>query len=307
MNEPKVGMMQNGKARGAGDGAEFLAALGTRVRAARAERGMTRKILARDSGVSERYLAQLEGGSGNVSVLVLRDIARAMAMPIEALLQERHPSGTARRELEQLLDELDEAVIESVTAGLRLNPPLASRGRARRIALIGMRGAGKSTLGKVLAESLQVPFIELNRLIEAEYGGTLDELFSHVGQPAYRRYERQCLDRVLENYDAAVIATGGGIVANDPAFAALLDRAHTIWIQASPEDHMERVVAQGDMRPMADNREAMQDLRQILAAREPAYGRAAARLDTAGRSVEESSRELVVMAKALIAGRLAAE
>lgn len=301
-------MASSGRMRGKGEAEAFLEALGRRVRAARAERGMSRKILARDSGVSERYLAQLEAGRGNVSVLVLRAIARAMAMPAGSLLREAAQDSPARRALDGLLAAMGEAAIESLAAELRgraAAPDVA--GKARRIGLVGLRGAGKSTLGKALAEHMKVPFIELNRIVEAEYGGTLDELFSHGGQPAYRRYERRCLDRVLSAYDAAVIAAGGGIVANDPAYAALLERTHAVWLRASPEEHMARVVAQGDTRPMADSREAMRDLRQILAAREPAYARAEATLDTAGRSVTESSRALAALAGSLIAGRLAAE
>lgn len=301
----------SGKARSAGEGVAFLADLGQRVRSARAKRGMSRKILARDSGVSERYLAQLESGRGNVSVLVLREIAMAMAMPVGVLLSEGGSAGTTRAELVRLLDALGDGEIEGLVAELRRRAGTAGAavadGRGRRIGLVGLRGGGKSTLGKALAEHLKVPFIELNRIVEAEFGGTLDELFSHGGQPAYRRYERRCLERVLSAYDAAVIATGGGIVANDGAYAALIERTHTIWIQTSPEEHMERVIAQGDMRPMADNREAMRDLRQILSAREPAYGRAESRLDTSRRSVAESTRALVALARALIAGRLAAE
>lgn len=283
------------------DEKEFLSGLAYRMRLARATRGMTRRILSRDSGVSERYLAQLEAGKGNVSVLVLLRIAGAMAMPVDLLLRDGDIVYSERSEAEEILRHLDENAFRE--ASVWLSAKFSERRpdqRAHRIGLIGLRGAGKSALGKILAEKLDIPFIELNQLIEAEYGGSLDDLFSLAGQPAYRRYESRCLDRTLSENANAVIATGGGIVANDIAFAALLERTHTVWIQASPEEHMARVVSQGDLRPMADNREAMRDLRQILAAREREYGRAEAQLDTSGCRVAQSAWELVNLAKGLL-------
>jgi len=286
----------------------FLSALGSSVRSARAARGMTRKILARDSGVSERYLAQLEAGKGNVSVLVLLRIAEAMAMPVDLLLRAAEPVLAGRREIEDLLNRMDGDALADVTRWLRAQESgVTARRRAGRIALIGLRGAGKSTLGKALAARIAVPFVELNRIIEQEYGGSLDDLFALAGQPAYRRYERRCLERVLAEHENAVIATGGGIVTNEAAFSALLERTHTVWIQATPEEHMARVVDQGDLRPMSDNREAMRDLRQILAARKEAYGRASAVLDTSGRSVAASADELAALAGRILETVLAAE
>ena len=283
------------------DEKEFLSGLAYRMRLARATRGMTRRILSRDSGVSERYLAQLEAGKGNVSVLVLLRIAGAMAMPVDLLLRDGDIVYSERSEAEEILRHLDENAFRE--ASVWLSAKFSERRpdqRAHRIGLIGLRGAGKSALGKILANKLDLPFIELNQLIEAEYGSSLDDLFSLAGQPAYRRYESRCLDRTLSENANAVIATGGGIVANDIAFAALLERTHTVWIQASPEEHMARVVSQGDLRPMADNREAMRDLRQILAAREREYGRAEAQLDTSGCRVAQSAWELVNLAKGLL-------
>lgn len=283
------------------EGQAFLLALGQSVRSARAARGMTRKILARDSGVSERYLAQLEAGRGNVSVLLLLKVAAAMAMSIESLLGGSAGSSTIRREAEEWLHRIDEAMLPETVDILRQRAHItATKGRARRIALIGLRGAGKSTLGRAFADCEGIPFVELNRIIEAEYGGSLDDLFSLAGQPAYRRYEQRCLDRVLSEYDSVIIATGGGIVTNAAAFNALLGRTHTIWVQASPEEHMARVVAQGDLRPMADNREAMADLQQILSARETSYGQAQAQLNTSGRTIEQSVADLVSLADELL-------
>ena len=280
----------------------FLDRLGARVRAARAARGMTRKILARDSGVSERYLAQLEAGRGNVSVLVLQRVADAMAMRADLLLRDDELAAGQRYEVLDLLGRMSGRDLDQAVAWLRGKAGDADK--SMRIGLIGLRGAGKSTLGRILAENLGFSFIELNRLIEQDYGGSLDDLFSLAGQPAYRRYEARCLERVLDTSDRAVIATGGGIIANDRAFGALLARTHTIWIKTSPEEHMARVVAQGDMRPMADNREAMRDLRHILSARETSYGRAVATLDTTDNVVEVSAAELTELARGILENQL---
>ena len=173
--------------------------------------------------------------------------------------------------------------------------------RGRRIALIGLRGAGKSTLGKALADALGFPFIELNREIERDYGASIGEMLSLSGQPAFRRYENRCLNAILNDHEEAVIATGGGIVANADTYTMLLRRSHTIWLQASPEEHMQRVVEQGDMRPMAQNREAMSDLRAILEARAPLYNRAETSVNTAGESASSSLAKLTETARALIA------
>jgi len=278
---------------------DYLARLGDRVRAARARRGMSRKILARDSGVSERYLAQLESGRGNPSVAVLHQIADAMDMAVMELADPHGGANPAMAEVLSLLapldaDELSEAarLLEQRFAG--------SSTRGRRIALIGLRGAGKTTLGRALADSLGFPFIELNRVIEKDYGASIGELLSLSGQPAFRRYENRCLNQILSEYDEAVISTGGGIVANTETYTMLLRRAHTIWLQASPEEHMQRVVEQGDMRPMEQNREAMTDLRAILEARTPLYGRAEARVDTSGETREASLAKLTETARSLI-------
>ncbi len=283
----------------------FLVELGDAVRAARDKRGMTRKILARDSGVSERYLAQLEAGRGNPSIQVLRKIAAAMVMPVEGLLSAGRIRDELRREVAALVDRMPPSALEDLAAELRRRDGAGRR--ARRIGLIGLRGAGKSTLGHQLAAHFDVPFIELDRVIEQAYGGGLDQLFDLAGQPAYRRYEQRCLEEVMRDHSGAVIATGGGIVANEAAFAALLQSTHSVWLRADPAAHMARVVAQGDLRPMAENREAMQDLRRILAAREAAYGRAADELDTSGRTVEESVADLVVLVGKVMEKPLAAE
>ena len=272
----------------------FLKLLGDRVREARARRGMTRKILARDSGVSERYLAQLETGQGNISILLLRDIARALDVPIEVLVYDGpeppidlvHTTEFLRR---LPADELARArtVLVEHFGGVDL---AARRGR---IALVGLRGAGKSTLGAMLAERLEVPFLELDRLIEQESGVSLSAIFDLYGQGGFRRFERRCLDDVIERYPRFVLATGGSLVSEPATFERLLTMCYTVWLRATPEDHMQRVIAQGDMRPMADNRESMSDLQRILAVREPLYRKADLTLDTSRHSLERAT-ELII-------------
>lgn len=282
---------------------DYLQGVGRKVRAARAQRGMTRKILARDSGVSERYLAQLEAGQGNPSILVVRQIAGAMDLPATALIDDGPVQPVDMQLAIQLLGRLSvdqQAEARRWLQGHFDDPGLTMR--QSRIALIGLRGAGKSTLGKSLAARLAVPFIELNRVIEHDYGASLSELLSLSGQPAYRRYERRCLEAVTDSHDRAVIATGGSLVSEPGTLDLLLRRCLCIWIRALPEEHMDRVIAQGDLRPMADNSEAMADLRQILAAREPFYSKADATLDTANKSATESAEELVALVARLQGG-----
>ncbi len=249
------------------DDAAFLQGLGNRLRLLRARRGMTRRILAHQSGVSERYISAVEGGTGNGSILLLRAIAAALSVPLRALLEDEpdQPGGPLSR----------------------------APGYGRRIALIGLRGAGKSTLGAGLADRLGVPFIELDRAVEREAGMGLAEILELHGQAGFRRLERVVLERTIADHPAAVIAAGGGIVSEPATFEALLTHCLTIWLQASPETHMQRVINQGDLRPMRDNRQAMTDLRSILASREALYARADVTLDTTGQDVEASLRALV--------------
>jgi len=269
----------------------FLKILGERVRLARAYRGMTRKILASDSGVSERYLAQLESGLGNVSILLLRDIAQALNMRLEALLAQGpeppidlvHTTEFLRRLPESDLQQARRLLVEHFGS-------IDQAGRHDRIALIGLRGAGKSTLGAKLAAKLDVPFVELDRCIEKEAGVSLGVIFELYGQSGFRRLERRCLDDILERTPKFVLATGGSLVSEPGTFERLLTNCYSVWLKASPDDHMQRVVAQGDMRPMADNRESMEDLKRILAVREPLYGKADVAIDTSTHSLAQCVR-----------------
>lgn len=273
--------------------AAYLRLLGDRIREARARRGMTRKILARDSKVSERYLAQLEAGHGNVSIVLLRQIAHAMGLPLVDLVREEPDRPVELTLLIQTLARLSPKDLAQARKILAETFGAAvERERRHRIALIGLRGAGKSTLGAMLAKELAVPFIELDREIERESGTSLSEVFDLYGQAAFRRYERRALESVIERHDRAVIATGGSIVSEAATFDLLLSACFTVWLTAAPEEHMARVVAQGDTRPMADNEEAMEDLRRILAGREALYSKADARIDTAGKPTAQSLREL---------------
>jgi XRE family aerobic/anaerobic benzoate catabolism transcriptional regulator len=289
-------------------GRVYLRMLGERVREARARRGMTRKILAKDSGVSERYLAQLEGGLGNISILLLRQIARALDLRLETLIMEGPEPPVELMHTTELLRRLGPGEIRRAHQMLLKNFSSELGGadadaRRSRIALIGLRGAGKSTLGAKLAARLSVPFIELDRIIEQECGVTLSVIFDLYGQSGFRRLERQCLEQILERHPRFVLATGGSLVSEHATFERLLAACFTVWLRATPEDHMQRVIAQGDMRPMAENRESMADLRRILSVREPLYNEADIAVDTSGRSVGESFDALLKAAQVTAAQR----
>lgn len=270
----------------------LLRALGERVRTARARRGMTRKTLARDSGVSERHLAQLESGQGNISILLLSQIGSALGVSLADLLKPADEEPAELAVIQQFLRRLPAQRLARVRKQLLREYGNGAADRLKRIALIGLRGAGKSTLGAALATDLRVPFIELDREIEREAGTGLSEIFLLYGQQGYRRYERRCLEKTLEDHDRCVIASGGSIVSEPGTYDLLLSTCFTVWLKALPEEHMARVVAQGDTRPMAGNTQAMDDLRRILDSRSMLYNQADATVDTAGRTVRQSLREL---------------
>ena len=271
---------------------DYLVRLGERIRNIRAQRGMTRKILARDSKVSERYLAQLEMGQGNISINLLRQVAYALATPLADLLQEEELSVEMKL-LHEFLVRLDPLQLQRVWELLFIEfGNLHAQGRRERIALIGLRGGGKSTLGMLLAKRLGIPFIKLSQEIEREAGTSMGEVFSLYGQSGYRRYERRALEAVVTKNKRAVIEIPGGLVAEPGTFELLLSSCMVVWLRASPEEHMARVIAQGDNRPMDDNNEAMEDLRRILQGRAPLYGKADITLNTSGKSVQQSLEEL---------------
>ena len=279
----------------------FLAAIGREVRRNRAKRGMTRRQLAEASRASERYLAQIESGAGNPSVTVLRAIAQALDLPAAALLPETGARTAARGAILDLLAQVPEGDLPDLAKLIETRVALAdSAERARRIALVGLRGAGKSTLGRMLAQHLGWPFIELDRIVEEDYGASIPDLIEMAGTATFRRHERSALEGVIAEHEAAIITTAGGIVANPESYALLLRCTHTVWIKARPEVHMSRVMAQGDFRPMAQNRAAMADLVAILEARRADYARAEAELDTSGEAVEQSFAKLLRVVAPLI-------
>ena len=242
----------------------YLSRLGERVRAWRTDHGMTRTALSAASGGSERYLAQLESGQGNISVLLLRKVARAMGVAVDRLVREEEERAP----------------------------------RAERIALIGLRGAGKSTLGEKLARSLDIPFVELDKEVEKEAGAKLGEVFAMYGQDAFRRFERRALERVLNQHERAVIAAGGSLVTDPGTYQLLQERCFCVWLKALPEEHMSRVIAQGDMRPFRNGMQAqgrsaaLGEIKKLLEDREKLYGRADATVETSGKTVRQSLEQV---------------
>jgi XRE family aerobic/anaerobic benzoate catabolism transcriptional regulator len=283
----------SGTASAARSDRDFLRAFGARVRGERAKRGMSRRLLADHAGISERYIAQLEAGQGNVSLLLLRRVAGALSLPLSGLVDGEEPSPEMTL-LRQFLARLSPEQLADAYASLAgWFSADAKASRAHRIALIGLRGAGKSTLGAAAARSLGMPFLELDREIEKLAGTPLGSLLELTGQQAYRRYERDALGRLLETHPQFVVATGGGIVSEPATYEMLLRHCFTVWVQASPGEHMARVLAQGDRRPMAASPQAMEDLKRILAERAPLYARADAVVDTNGATEAQSLRRLL--------------
>ena len=284
----------NGKPANGRETDAYLRRLGERVRTLRNQRGMTRKALARHAKVSERYLAQLEAGLGNGSIVLLRRISRAIGLPVTQLVNEGSEPALDLVLLSQFLERLSPpALAEARDLLLRHFSEPSDDARRRRIALIGLRGGGKSTLGALLAERLGVPFIELDREIEKRSGASLSEIFEMFGQETFRRAEREALDDVLRRHQSFVIATSGSIVTEPGTLELLLASCFTVWIRAEPEEHMKRVMAQGDMRPMAKSARAMEDLISILRSREPLYAKAEVALSTSGRTPEQNVAELL--------------
>jgi XRE family aerobic/anaerobic benzoate catabolism transcriptional regulator len=272
----------------------FLQALGERVRSLRARKGMTRKALARASEVSERHLANLELGVGNASILVLRQVARALDCALAELLGDETAASPEWLLIRDLLRGRNDEALRRARLALAELYGEAGRpdARASRIALVGLRGAGKSTLGQALADALDVPFVELNTEIERVAGCGIAEIHNLLGPTAYRRYERRALEETIQLYPDAVIATPGGIVSDPATFNLLLSHCYTVWLKASPEEHMQRVIAQGDLRPMAGNQEAMEDLKRILAGRSAFYGKADLQFETGGQSTNQAAARL---------------
>jgi XRE family aerobic/anaerobic benzoate catabolism transcriptional regulator len=270
----------------------FLFSLGKRVRELRNRCGMTRRAVAREADVSERHLAQLEAGEGNISVVLLSRIAAALNSSLSELFAPEIEEPVEKRLIQRFFERLPAHRLEDVTFRLMRDFSHEEATRRMRIALIGLRGAGKSTLGSKLSQERSVPFIELDREIEKDTGMPLAEIFSLYGQSGYRAIERRTLERVFRDCERAIISVGGGVVSEKETYDYLLSHCYTIWIKAQPEEHMSRVMAQGDLRAIAGSDRAMEDLRRILESREPLYRKADMHLDTSGNSVDDSFAKL---------------
>lgn len=273
--------------------ADLMLQVGERVRKARERKGIPRRVLSEISGVSPRYLAQLESGAGNISIGLLKRVALALDHRIEWLVGEDDPWSSEALRVADLFRSADRNTQEAVLRALDPEPE-ASR-RANRICLIGLRGAGKSTLGRMAGAALDLPFVELNREIEAHGGMEIAEIMGLYGPEGYRTLEAEALERIIATHDRMILAIAGGIVAEPRTYQTLLTRFHTIWLKAAPDEHMQRVRAQGDERPMAGNPEAMTQLRSLLTSREMLYDRAQARLDTSGQTRETSLKHLLAL------------
>lgn len=273
-----------------GDRDPFLMTLGERVRAARARKGMARRALSEASGVSERHLANLELGTGNASIMVLRQIAKALSCQLAELTGDEAAPSVEWALIRDLLRNRSEDELRRGRVALQAvyNETAGVNSRQQRIALVGLRGAGKSSLGKMIADDMGLPFVELNREIERVAGCSLGEIHNLLGLNAYRRYEHRALEETIQLYPEAVIATPGGVVSDPTNFNLLLGHCWTVWLMATPAEHMRRVLAQGDMRPMSGNHEAMQDLKRILNERSPFYAKADLAFDTSGKTVDEA-------------------
>ncbi len=286
----------NGKQRDDHD-QDFLIEVGQRVRRMRGLRGMSRRVLAETSGVSERYIAQLETGNGNLSITLLRHIAEAIGAPLEDLVAEAERQPTEWPLFRELLNRASPQALQqakAVLSGKQFATPAGGHTIAvDRVALIGLRGAGKSTLGRRAAEALAWPFVELNKEIERESGFSMTEIFSLYGQEGYRRLEQASLHNIIERTGPMILATGGGIVADPVTLELLLTSFFTVWIKASPTEHMSRVRQQGDLRPMTNESAAMAELVTILSSREPLYARARATIDTSGRGIDACLQDLL--------------
>lgn len=274
----------------AGDIDAFVAAVGEKVRKARQRKGIPRRVLSELSGVSQRYLAQLENGGGNISIGLLFKVANALGHRVEWLVGEEDPWGS---ETAQVAEFFRSASAEQRQRVMQiLDPGRPAQLRRQRICLIGLRGAGKSTLGRMLGDKSSIPFVELNRDIEEQSGMPVDEVMALYGLEGYRRLERQALERIVATSDSLVLAVAGGIVSEPETYGFLLRNFHTIWLKAAPEEHMNRVRAQGDERPMAGNPKAMDELKSILTSREVLYAKAEGIVNTSGKTVEESLDDL---------------
>lgn len=290
------GLSGAGQAAQEGDANAYIGRIAERIKSIRVRRGMTRKFLSLHSEISERYLSQIESGQANISVALLWRVAHAMDVEVQQLLPDCEKCRLVPAPLFGLLKKLDSPRIADACTALEaeLNPAARS---VHGIALIGLRGAGKSELGRSLSRRTGIPFVNLVEVVEKLSGMEVGELFSIGGQKAYRRHEAQALDNVLDAYPRVIMEVGGSLVTQTDTFQKLLDRYYTVWVKAEPNEHMERVMAQGDFRPMQGNLDAMDDLKRILIAREREHKAAHYVLNTSGRTVSSCLEELAAQAE----------
>lgn len=269
----------------------LLQRVGQAVRVARTDLGIPRRVLSEKSGVSARYLAQLESGQGNISISLLQKVSRALDLRLVDILAEVGSEG--EQQFVDLFRRADTATQQAVLRRLEVAAEVPDR--AQRICLIGLRGAGKSTLGRMIGQRLAVPFVELNKDIELQGGMPVGEIMALYGAEGYRQLEAEAVRRVAARHERLILAVAGGIVGERDTYRTVLERYHTIWLKAAPDDHMSRVRAQGDMRPMQGQPGAMDQLRGLLSEREADYGRALAQIDTSGRTVDQSFDDLLTL------------
>jgi len=243
--------------------------------------------------VSQRYLAQLESGSGNISIALLYRVAEALDLSLESLVSDTELTLKPEPKIGELYENASEDIQAKVMQ--LLSPPHVQKARAKRVCLIGLRGAGKTTLGQKVSHRLDIPFVELNTVIEELGGMAISEVMELYGQEGYRRLEAQALQHIIDTRESLILAVAGGIVAEPETYTTLLNHFHTVWVRTTPEEHMTRVRAQGDTRPMAGNPEAMEQLKRILSAREGEYARAAAQLDTSDQRPGVSTDQLITL------------
>lgn len=269
----------------------FVASVGERVRKARERRGITRKALSASSGVSLRYLAQLENGGGNISIALLRKVAIALGHRVEWFVSDEDPWTSDSAQLLEWFRTASDDQKRHITD--LLNPTRADELKKQRICLVGLRGAGKSTLGKLASDQLQLPFLEINSEIQRLSGMPIHELINFYGQEGYRRIEKQAIEGIVAGTESVILAAAGGIVAEPTTYQYLLTHFTTIWLKASPDEHMSRVREQGDERPMVGNPQAMEQLKSILTSREALYANADVTVNTSGHTIDRSMQDLV--------------
>lgn len=274
-------------------GAQLLERVAARVADLRKRKGMPRRSLSELSGVSPRYLAQLEAGEGNISILLLQRVAAALEVTVESLLAEERVADHDALRIAALFRQSPAHVQDQVRGLLASQNPKMLR--AGRICLIGLRGAGKSTLGRMAGDALKIPFVELNDIVEETADMPVAEVMAFYGEDGYRQLEAEALEKIAAQHDKVILAVAGGIVAQETTFRRLLERFHTVWVRTSPAEHMQRVRAQGDLRPMAGNPAAMAQLKELLVKRSPLYSEAEAQVNTANRTLNTSLNDLVTV------------